>query len=78
MSHQEKGWNGIYHRYTPEFLPWELGKPRKILVDLIQFKHILPGKALDPCCGAGTNPICMTQNGFDVTALDVSYKAVEY
>ena len=70
--------DGIYHRYTPEFLPWELRKPRKIRVDLILSKCILPGKALDPCCGAGTNSIYMAQNGFDVTALDVSHKAVEY
>lgn len=76
MSHHEKGWNGIYHQYTFESLPWELGDPRKILVELIESKHIIPGKVLDPCCGAGTNPIYMAKNGFDVTALDVSHKAV--
>ncbi len=77
-SRHDTGWNGIYHRLSPEHLPWELGKPRKVLTELVDSRRILPGKALDLCCGVGTNPIYLAKKGFDVTALDISDKAVEY
>ena len=77
-SRHETGWDRIYHRYRPESLPWELGKPRKILVELVESGRVAPGKTLDLCCGAGTNPVYLATKGFDVTALDISDKAVEY
>ncbi|MCW4019754.1 MAG: class I SAM-dependent methyltransferase [Candidatus Bathyarchaeota archaeon] len=78
MSRHEEGWDRIYHRYSPESLPWELGKPRGILVEVVESGQVMPGKTLDLCCGAGTNPVYLARNGFDVTALDISDRAVEY
>jgi len=78
MSRHEGRWDGVYHRHAPESLPWELGKPRKLLVELVESGQIVPGKMLDLCCGAGTNPVYLAQKGFDVTALDLSDRAVEY
>lgn len=77
-SRHEKGWDRIYHRYHPECLPWELGKPRTVLVELVDSRRVMPCKALDLCCGAGTNPVYLAKQGFDVTALDISDEAVEY
>jgi SAM-dependent methyltransferase len=77
-SRHETGWDRIYHRYPPESLPWELGKPRQVLVELVDSGKIKPCKTLDLCCGAGTNPIYLAEEGFDVTALDVSDEAVRY
>jgi 2-polyprenyl-3-methyl-5-hydroxy-6-metoxy-1,4-benzoquinol methylase len=77
-SRHDIGWDRIYHRYRPESLPWELGKPRRVLVELVDSGRVAPGKALDLCCGAGTNPIYMAKKGFNVAALDISDKAVEY
>lgn len=59
-------------------MAWELGKPRNILVDLVNSGRAAPSKTLDLCCGAGTNPIYLAKKGFDVIALDISDKAVEY
>ncbi len=70
------GWDEAYHHFRPEQLPWELGKPRKGLIELIESGVVVPGKALDLCCGLGTNPIYLAEKGFEVTALDVSDKAV--
>ncbi|MDH5794643.1 MAG: methyltransferase domain-containing protein [Candidatus Bathyarchaeota archaeon] len=78
MSRHEKGWDRIYHRYSPESLPWELGKPRNILVEVVESGQVAPGRALDACCGAGSNPIFLAKKGFHVTALDISDKAVEF
>ncbi len=77
-SRHEKGWDRIYHHYRPNSLPWELGTPRKVLVELVESGRIKPCKVLDLCCGAGTNPIFLAKTGFNVTALDVSDRAVEY
>ncbi len=78
LSRHDTGWDKIYHHYTPERLPWELGEPRRGLVELVNSGLVMPGKTLDLCCGAGTNPIYLAMKGFDVTALDISDKAVEY
>ena len=77
-SRHDVGWDRIYHRYRPECLPWEIGKPRRVLVKLVDSGRVVPGKTLDLCCGAGTNPVYLAKKGFDVTALDISDKAVEY
>ncbi len=77
-SRHEVGWDRIYHRYCPESLPWELGKPRKALVELGVSGKVKPCKALDLCCGAGTNPVYLAKQGFQMTALDVSDGAVKY
>ncbi len=77
-SRHDVGWDSRYHRYRPECLPWELGKPRRGLVELLDSGRIRPCEALDLCCGAGTNPVFLAKKGFDVTALDISDKAVEY
>jgi len=59
-------------------LPWELGKPRNVLLELVDSGRVVLGKTLDLCCGAGTNPVYLAKKGFEVTALDISDKAVEY
>ncbi len=48
------------------------------MVELVERGRVTPSKALDLCCGAGTNPVYMAKKGFDVTAFDISDKAVEY
>ena len=76
-SSHERGWDGAYHRYPLRRLPWELGRPREVLVDLVESGRVRPTETLDLCCGAGTNPVYLAERGFDVTALDVSDRAVE-
>ena len=77
-SRHETGWDRVYHRYGPECLPWELGRPREVLVELVESGRVVPGRVLDLCCGAGTNPVYLAKKEFDVTTLDISEKAVEY
>ncbi len=74
MSYED--WDEAYKRPLAE-LPWELGKPRPRLVKLIESGAIKPGKALDICCGAGTNTVYLASKGFTVTGIDISPRAVE-
>lgn len=77
MSDYEE-WEDIYRRYPLNALPWERGKPREALVELVEGGGITPGKCLDTCCGAGTNDIYLARKGFEVVAMDISPTAVEY
>ena len=76
-SRHDTGWDRIYHHYRSESLPWELGRPRKSLVELVESGRVKPSKTLDLCCGAGTNPIYLAKKGFDITAMDISDGAVK-
>ena len=71
-------WDKIYRENPLKSLPWELGRPRPILVELVEKKRIQKGKALDICCGAGTNTVYLAEKGFEVTGIDISSKAIEY
>jgi ubiquinone/menaquinone biosynthesis C-methylase UbiE len=72
-----RDWDEVYRDYPAEVLPWELGKPRTNLTDLVEKGVIQPGSALDLCCGLGTNTEYMAQKGFDVTAIDISKHALK-
>lgn len=78
MTSDYKEWDRIYRKYPLEALPWELGRPRKVLVELVEKGLIKKGKALDICCGAGTNALYLAEKGFQVTGIDISSKAIEY
>jgi ubiquinone/menaquinone biosynthesis C-methylase UbiE len=71
-------WDQIYRKYPLESLGWELGRPRQVLVEFVEKRLVKKGKALDVCCGAGTNTVYLAQKGFEVTAMDISTKAIEY
>ena len=71
-------WERIYRKYPVGSLGWELGKPRPILVEFVEKGLIKKGKTLDLCCGAGTNTIYLAEKGFEVTAIDISQRAIEY
>ena len=77
MGSRYEEWDRVYRRYPIEALPWELGRPRKVLVELVEKGLIKKGKALDICCEAGTNAIYLAKKGFQVTGMDISPKAIE-
>lgn len=70
-------WDEFYRRYPLEELGWELGEPRPILIEFVEKGLIPKGKALDICCGAGTNTVYLAQSGFEVTGIDISKTAIE-
>ena len=78
MSNSYYEWDQIYRKNPLNTLGWELGRPRPILVEIIKKDLINKGKALDICCGAGTNSIYLAKNGFQVTAIDISSIALNY
>ena len=75
-SSKYETWKKVYELYPLEELPWELGRPRKVLVKLLESNKVKKGKALDICCGAGTNTVYMASKGFEATGIDISPKAI--
>ena len=49
MSNSYDEWDQIYRRNSLNTLGWELGRPRPILMEIIQKDLINKGKALDIC-----------------------------
>lgn len=71
-------WKRIYREYPVTSLPWELGRPREVLGDLIKSGLIKGKHALDLCCGAGTNSIYIAKRGFSIVAMDIAPDAIAY
>jgi len=76
IDHEE--WRRVYKQYPASRLPWELGRPRGALVDLVESGTIGGQTALDMCCGAGSNTLYLARTGFSVTGMDISLEAVRY
>ena len=64
-------------RYRSGFLPWDTGRPSAELVRQLAANPVKPGRAIELGCGTGTNAIWLAQQGFAVTAIDISPLAIE-
>jgi SAM-dependent methyltransferase len=56
--------------------PWDTGVTPPEIVSAIASGKVPIGRALDLGCGTGTNAIYLAQQGFSVTAIDVSRRAI--
>lgn len=63
--------------YTKNETPWETGQPSSELQRIVAEAGIKPGRTLELGCGTGANAVWLAQQGFDVTALDLSGVALE-
>jgi 2-polyprenyl-3-methyl-5-hydroxy-6-metoxy-1,4-benzoquinol methylase len=73
MAEQQR-WND---RYQSGDTPWDTGTPSTELIRTIKEEGIRPCRALELGCGTGTNSIWLAQQGFEVTAVDISPLALE-
>jgi SAM-dependent methyltransferase len=67
-------WN---ERYLEGTLPWDSRLPSRELKRVIDEGLLKPCRAVELGCGSGTNAIYLAEQGFQVTALDLSEKAIE-
>jgi SAM-dependent methyltransferase len=63
--------------YQDKFTPWDVKRPDSHLAQIVSTVPIKPCKALELGCGTGTNAIWLAQQGFDVTAMDLSKTALD-
>lgn len=64
-------------RYRTGNLPWDSGEVDFNLKRIVREYKIKPCKVLELGCGTGTNAIWLDKQGFRVTAIDISTKALE-
>src|SRR4051795_6119507 len=67
-------WND---RYRDGNLPWDTGQPSSELQHVLGQNTIRPCRALELGCGTGTNSVCLAQQGFEATGIDVAPIAVK-
>jgi SAM-dependent methyltransferase len=67
-------WND---RYQAGDTPWDTGQPSGELARVLAEKAIRPCTAIELGCGTGTNAVWLAQQGFAVTAVDLSPLAIE-
>ena len=61
-------------RYWTGRPPWDTGITPPEVMDFLA--RTTPGRAVDFGCGTGTNAITIAQHGWDVTAIDFSWRAI--
>jgi len=64
-------------RYRTGDTPWETGKPSSELCRMMAQENLRPGRAIDLGCGTGANAVWLSQQGFDVTGVDLSDLAIK-
>lgn len=67
-------WN---RRYQEGDTPWDSGLPSRELGRVLADESLRPGRALELGCGTGTNAVFLAQQGFEVTAIDLSELALK-
>jgi len=80
MPHEAEGirlldqWDADYRGKNPPM--WDIGKASRELKEIVGAGTIRKCRAIDLCCGAGTDAIYMAKQGFDVTAIDIAPTAL--
>ncbi|MEN8121016.1 MAG: class I SAM-dependent methyltransferase [Bacteroidota bacterium] len=69
--------NRFIRKYREENIPWYTGRQDYNLVNCVNDYPILKCKMLELGCGTGDNAIWLSQNGFEVSAFDLSDIAIE-
>jgi len=67
-------WN---ERYQTGQTPWDTGHPSSELQRVLIEDQITANRAIEIGCGTGNNAVWLAQQGFDVTAVDLSPLAIE-
>lgn len=63
--------------YEKGYMPWAHTKPDFNLIVTLKDWNIKPGKALEIGCGNGIDAIWLAEQGFEITAIDVSPIAID-
>lgn len=74
LMHSASDWDD---RYRDGDLPWDTGRPSAELLRVLADDFVRPCRAIDLGCGTGTNAIHLAEQGFHVTAVDISALAID-
>ncbi|PKP32822.1 MAG: class I SAM-dependent methyltransferase [Bacteroidetes bacterium HGW-Bacteroidetes-16] len=69
--------NRFIDRYRTGHTPWVHSNPDFNLLETVTQRPITPCKVFEPGCGLGVESVWLAEQGFEVTAMDVSELALE-
>ncbi len=72
-SHNPTHWD---QRYLSGDAPWNSGMVSRELVRVLREERIAPCRAFELGCGTGINAVALAQQGFEVSAADLSSVAI--
>jgi SAM-dependent methyltransferase len=64
-------------RYRRGDVPWDTGRASTELQRVLADEKIAPCRCIELGCGTGSNAVWLAEQGFDVTAVDLSPLAIE-
>lgn len=67
-------WDELYRSNQTR---WDMNGPTPAFEDLLQTKHLVPGKMLVLGCGKGHDAVLFAHHGYDVNAIDFSPTAID-
>jgi len=67
----------IYGSTPLQRIPWHIEQPPELLQQLVEQGQVRPCTAVDLGCGAGNYALWLAAQGFAVTGIDLSAKAIE-
>jgi len=69
-----ESWDADYRGAKPP--AWDIGQPADELQKVVNQGTVAKCRAVDLCCGSGTDAVFLAAHGFDVTAIDVAPTAL--
>jgi methyl halide transferase len=74
VGEPQRNWD---ERYQSGDLPWDSGIRSRELARVLEEYQIAPCRAVELGCGTGTNAVFLAEQGFEVTAFDLSPTAIK-
>ena len=72
-----KDWYENWYSGKEKIFGWNIGRPHKGLVEVLDNSFLQSGRVLVPGCGFGYDAIFLAERGFDIAAFDFSANVIK-
>jgi cyclopropane fatty-acyl-phospholipid synthase-like methyltransferase len=72
-----KEWYENWYSGKEKIFAWNIGRPHRGLIEILDKGHLKAGRVLLPACGIGYDAFLLAERGFKVVAFDFSVNAIK-